>query len=108
MTDELDRTAAEAGEDMTWEKVREHLRAAVVYGLDHYGGHARGGAVADREAWRQASPEQLAEAITTFAMAGIGPVLTGEQVDSGLRLIRAVLAKAGIDPAGLDWWDVQP
>jgi hypothetical protein len=108
MTDELDRTAAEAGEDMTWEKVRAHLHAAVLHELPRYGGHARGGGINDREAWRQASPEQLAENITTFAMAGIGPVLTGEQVDSGLRLIRAVLAKAGIDPAGLDWWSARP
>jgi hypothetical protein len=106
--DSLSRVTAEEAESMAWEKVREHLRAAVVYGLDHYGGHARGGSIADRDAWRAATPENLAEAITTFAMAGIGPVLTREQIDNGLVLLRAVLAKAGIDPATLDWHQSVP
>ena len=61
------------------------------------------GSVCDREAWRRASPEDLAGAIMTFAMAGIGPVLFREQVDSGVRMIRAVLDRAGIDPAALTW-----
>lgn len=101
--DALSRAAA--AEELSWDRVREHLRAAVLHELPRIGGHDRGGSVSDREAWRQASPEQLAETITTFAMAGLSPVLTGEQVDNGTRLIRAVLAKAGIDPAGLPWWD---
>ncbi len=103
MTDELDRAAAEAGEATTWDQVRKHLHAAVLHELPLHGGHARGGGISNREAWRAATPENLAEAITTYAMAGIHPVLMREQIDSGLVLLRAVLAKAGIDPATLDW-----
>lgn len=106
--DALSRAAAEEAESMTWEKVREHLHAAVLHELPRIGGHDRGGSVSDRDAWRQASPEQIAENITTFAMAGIGPVLMREQIDNGLRLLRAVLVKAELDPAALDWHQSVP
>jgi len=104
MTDALDQAAEEAGRDMAWEKIREHLRAAVLHELPQFGGHAPYGPTpTDPDAWRRASPEQLAEAIVTFAMAGIGPVLSREQIDNGLALLRRVLGKAEIDPARLDW-----
>jgi hypothetical protein len=103
MADELEQTAAEESAGMTWDQVRAHLHAAVLHELPRIGGHSRGGGISDREAWRQASPEDIAEAVTVFAMAGIGPVLMREQVSSGVRILRAVLARAGIDPASLDW-----
>ena len=101
--DRLEQVAGEGAAHETWDAVRKHLRAAVLYELPRFAGHARGGSVSDREAWRRASPEDLAGAIVTYAMAGIGPVLFREQVDSGVRMIRAVLDRAGIDPATLTW-----
>ena len=103
-TDRLEQVAGEGAAHETWEAVRRHLRAAVLYELPRFGGHDRYGPVpTDADAWRRASPEELAEAIVTYAMAGIGPVLFREQVDSGVRTIRTVLARAGIDPATLTW-----
>lgn len=103
MTDKLEQVAGEGAAHETWDGVSRHLREAVLYELPRFAGHARGGSVSDREAWRRASPEELAEAIVTYAMAGIGPVLFREQVSSGVRLIRSALARADIDPASLTW-----
>lgn len=104
MTDKLAQAAEAAGEDLAWSAIRSHLYEAVNSQLPLFGGHDKHGPVpTDREAWRRADPEELAEKIVTHAMAGIGPVLFRLQVDNGLRLMRAVLAKAGIDPETLEW-----
>jgi hypothetical protein len=99
----LEQAATEAAGDTTWSAVRAHLRAAVLYELPRYGGHERGGSVADGEAWRRASPDELAECIVTYAMAGIAPVLMREQVASGVAMIRDLLARSGVDLASLTW-----
>ena len=68
-----DVTGAEA-EALVWDAIAEHLRKAVLYALPRYAGHTPGGSVSQKDAWRQAKPEALAEQIVTFAMAGIHPV----------------------------------
>lgn len=93
----------EQARELTWARIRGHIAAAVRHELPVYGGHTRGGSTADSQAWRQASPEDLAERIATFAMAAIGPALTEETVANGVVMMRAVLDRARIDPATLPW-----
>lgn len=89
---------------LAWDKVEAHIAAAVRHELPAYGGYTRGGYAADSQAWRQASPEDLAEQIASFAMAAIGPVLTESAVANAVAMMRTVLARAGIDPATLPWF----
>ena len=70
----------------------------MLYALPRYAGHTPGGSVSQKDAWRQAKPEALAEQIVTFAMAGIHPVLTNAQVANGVKMMRATLERAGLDP----------
>ena len=93
--DELSATAKAEADDMTWERVRGHIYSAVDYTLRNW--------PAGRDQWKNAAPDKIAEAVTVFAMAGIHPVLTDEQVNNGVAMMRATLARAGIDPAGLPW-----
>lgn len=104
----LAAAAQDESEAMKWDRVAAHIHAAVIHQLPEFGGRAPGGSVCDREAWRTASPEVLADRITTFAMAAIAPVLTAQEVDNGVRMMRAVLDRAGIDPATLPWHEPTP
>jgi hypothetical protein len=96
--DQLDAAAGAQADDMTWAAVERHIREAVLHTLRDW--------PAGLDQWRKASPDEIAEAVTVFAMAAIHPVLTGEQVGNGVRMMRAVLGQAGIDPAGLPWNEV--
>lgn len=102
---DLQKISDEEAQRLTWARLEEHIRAAVLHELPAYGGHTRGGSTADSQAWRQAPPEALAERITTFAMAAISPALTEETVTNGVAMMRAVLNRAGIDPATLPWFE---
>jgi hypothetical protein len=87
----------------TYDSIRNHIRAGVLHQLPQYGGTTPGGSVRDQGAWRNAKPGDLAEQITTYIMAGIAPVLFNAAVADGVRVLRGVLAEAGIDPATLPW-----
>jgi|ERR1035441_5084890 hypothetical protein len=93
---ELEVVAAREAEAMTWDLVRDHIREAVYYRLRNWAG--------GRDQWKNATPEQIAEAVTVHAMAAIAPVLSGEEIRNGVAMMRATLARAGIDPAGLPWF----
>ena len=101
--DKLNDVAGAEAEALVWDAIAEMLRKAVLYALPRYAGHTPGGSVSQKDAWRQAKPEALAEQIVTFAMAGIHPVLTNAQVANGVKMMRATLERAGIDPAELPW-----
>jgi hypothetical protein len=100
---DLREISEEEARELTWARIGEHIAAAVRHELPVYGDHTPGGSTADSQAWRQASPEDLAERIAVFAMAAIGPVLTEETVANGVAMMRTALARAGIDPATLSW-----
>lgn len=93
---ELEAVAAREAEAMTWDRVQGHVRDAVEFTLRDW--------PAGRDLWRTAAPAEIAEAVTVFAMAGIHPVLTAEQVRNGVAMMRETLGRAGIDPAGLPWF----
>jgi hypothetical protein len=87
-------TATEAEADnMQWERVRANIQRAVTCELPAHG----------TQEWRRADPAALADRIVTHIMAGLHPSLSSDQVANGVRMMRGVLEKAGIDPASLPW-----
>jgi hypothetical protein len=93
---ELDREAAELDR---FGKVRQHIIDAVLYRLRHWD-------VAP-DAWREADPAAIADAVATHAMAGIAPVLDSEVVATSVAVMRGTLERAGLDPADLPWFAEQ-
>lgn len=77
--------------DAQFTAIRAHIANAVLHELPRYGGHDRGGSVSSADAWRQASPEALAEQIATFAMAAISPVAEREMHRVGVAVLRDLL-----------------
>lgn len=72
------------GVQFNFDGLRDFFHRAVTYALPH--------ATGSRDGWRTASVEELAERMTNFLVAGIGPALSREAVEGGVKAARQFLA----------------
>lgn len=107
---------------------RAHLYTRIQAGIRHtlvgYGGHDRGGAAHDRDAWRSAPLDDLVTAIMAHLRAGLDPVMDGQAIADAVAWAKrhetgglpdggrvrmhlhdgtVITGRYSIDPDGTEW-----